>query len=126
MRPAIPPPSDPADGSVAHGDRRVISPCFGLADRPHRRRLRKGVPVPPRGGEWHAASVAELLTFRSAADRSSAAEVTRKLRDAGQPLRQIALLLVQEATSLRAVVPGTLQASARFCALCSASPTAPM
>lgn len=68
----------------------------GLSLREIGRRLRKGGLVPPRGGEWHAASVAELLTFRSEADPVSAAEVARKLRDAGHSLRQIALLLMQE------------------------------
>lgn len=68
----------------------------GLSLREIGRRLRKLGLVPPRGGEWHAATVLELLTYRSEADPVSAAEVARKLRDAGHSLRQIALLLMQE------------------------------
>ncbi len=68
----------------------------GLSLREIGRRLRKVGLVPPRGGEWHAASVAELLTFRSEADPVRAAERARQLREAGQSLRQIVGVLTQE------------------------------
>jgi DNA invertase Pin-like site-specific DNA recombinase len=68
----------------------------GLSLREIGRRLRKGGLVPPRGGHWHAASVAELLTFHSEADPVSAAARARQLREAGQSLRQIAAALTQE------------------------------
>jgi DNA invertase Pin-like site-specific DNA recombinase len=68
----------------------------GLSLREIGRRLRKAGLVPPRGGEWHAASVAELLTYRTEADPVSAAERARELHTAGHSLRQIAVLLTQE------------------------------
>jgi site-specific DNA recombinase len=68
----------------------------GLSLREIGRRLRKQGLVPPRGGEWHAASVAELLTYRREADPASAGERAGALRNAGHSLRQIAVLLTQE------------------------------
>jgi hypothetical protein len=68
----------------------------GLSLREIGRRLRMMGLVPPRGGEWHAASVAELLTFRSEADPVGAGERARQLREAGQSLRQIVVVLAQE------------------------------
>ncbi len=68
----------------------------GLSLREIGRRLSRAGLVPPRGGEWHAASVAELLTFRTEADPLGAAERARQLRDSGQSLRQIVAALTQE------------------------------
>lgn len=68
----------------------------GLSLRELGRRLRKGGIVPPCGGEWHAASVAELLTFRTEADPASTADRARALRNAGHSLRHIAVYLTQE------------------------------
>ena len=73
----------------------------GLSLREIGRRLRKEGLIPPRGGEWHAASVADLLTLRTKADPVSAAQRARELRNAGHSLRQIAAMLVQEGHSPR-------------------------
>lgn len=60
------------------------------------RALRKLGLVPPRGGEWHAATVLELLTYRSDADPVSASQRARELRSEGRTLREIARQLAQE------------------------------
>ena len=62
----------------------------GLSLRQIGRRLWKERLVPPRGGQWHAASVAELLTYRRSVDPADAAKRARQLRDDGHSLRKIA------------------------------------
>lgn len=68
----------------------------GLSLREIGRLLRKAGLVPLRGGEWHAASVAELLTHRPTADRASTAKRAQELRACGHSLRQIGAILTQE------------------------------
>jgi site-specific DNA recombinase len=68
----------------------------GLSLREIGRRLRKEGLVPPRGGAWHAASVAEVLVYRSEADPVGAAERARDLREQGCSLRAIAGQLIHE------------------------------
>lgn len=68
----------------------------GLSLREVGRRLRKAGFVPTRGGNWHASTVAEVLTYRSKADPASAAERACALRTSGHSLRQIAAMLTQE------------------------------
>lgn len=68
----------------------------GLSLREVGRQLRKAGLVPPRGGDWHAATVAELLASSGEANPVSTANRARELRQAGHSLRKIAALLMKE------------------------------
>jgi hypothetical protein len=59
-------------------------------------RLRKEGFVPLRGGQWHPASVGELLRCRDPGDRAGAAERASELRAAGMSLREIGVRLAMD------------------------------
>ena len=59
-------------------------------------RLRKEGFVPLRGGQWHPASVAELLRYRDPDDRVAAAERASELRAQGMSLREIGVRLAMD------------------------------
>ena len=59
-------------------------------------RLRKEGFVPLRGGQWHPASVGELLRFRDPGDREGAAERAGELRAQGLSLREVGVRLAME------------------------------
>jgi len=60
------------------------------------RRLRREGLVPARGGEWHAASVAELLTHHTQPDPKLSIQRASALRKDGKSLREIAVQLQRE------------------------------
>jgi hypothetical protein len=59
-------------------------------------RLRKEGLVPLRGGQWHPASVLELLRYRDPGDRAGAAERAAELRAQGMSLREVGVRLAME------------------------------
>jgi DNA invertase Pin-like site-specific DNA recombinase len=59
-------------------------------------RLRKEGFVPLRGGQWHPASVGELLRYRDPDDRAGAAERASELRAQGMSLREVGVRLAME------------------------------
>ena len=59
-------------------------------------RLRKEGFVPLRGGQWHPASVGELLRHRDPGDRVGAAERASELRAQGMSLREVGVRLAME------------------------------
>jgi DNA invertase Pin-like site-specific DNA recombinase len=59
-------------------------------------RLRKEGLVPLRGGQWHPASVAELLRYRDPGDRAGTAERALELRAQGLTLREVGVRLAME------------------------------
>ncbi len=59
-------------------------------------RLRKEGFVPLRGGQWHPASVLELLRYRDAGDRAGAAQRASELRAEGMSLREVGVRLSME------------------------------
>ena len=59
-------------------------------------RLRKEGFVPLRGGQWHPASVAELLRYRDPSDRASVAQRASELRTQGMSLRETGVRLAME------------------------------
>lgn len=81
-------------------ERAVALRAEGLSLREVGRRLRKEGLVPRRGGEWHAATVLDLLTHRRLTCRRSAAERADSLRVQGCSLREIAAALNQEGYQL--------------------------
>lgn len=81
-------------------ERAVALRAEGLSLRAIGRRLRKEGLVPRRGGEWHAATVLDLLTYRRLSCRRSAAERADSLRGQGCSLREIAAALNQEGYQL--------------------------
>lgn len=81
-------------GRAAEAARTLRADSYSL--REIGRRLRKQGFVPPRGGTWHAATVAELLTFRDKYDPASATDRALTLRAEGRSLREIAITLTAE------------------------------
>ena len=59
-------------------------------------RLRKEGLVPVRGGQWHPASVGELLRYHDPGDRAGAAERASELRAQGMSLREVGVRLAME------------------------------
>ena len=58
--------------------------------------LRKEGLVPLRGGQWHPASVADLLHHRDPGDRAGAAQRASELRAQGLSLREVGVRLAME------------------------------
>ncbi len=84
-------------------------------------RLRKEGFVPLRGGQWHPASVAELLRHREPGDRAGAAERASELRAAGLSLREVGVRLAMEG---HVPEPGGVWYPARVSALLASAPVA--
>jgi len=81
-------------GRAADSARRLRADGYSLRAIGHR--LRKEGLVPPRGGEWHAASVSELLRFRDKPDLAAVTERVLTLRGEGRSLREIAAILTAD------------------------------
>jgi len=82
-------------------------------------RLRKEGFVPLRGGQWHPASVGELLRHRDPGDRAGAAERASELRAAGLSLREVGVRLAMEG---HVPEPGGVWYPARVSALLASAP----
>ena len=68
--------------------------------------MRKQGFVPLRGGQWHPASVAELLRHRKPGDRSGAAERASELRAEGLSLREVRVRLAMDVAGSHPIPPG--------------------
>ena len=84
-------------------------------------RLRKEGFVPLRGGQWHPASIAELLRYREPGDRAGAAERASQLRAEGLSLREVGVRLAMEGYVPE---PGGVWYPARVSALLASAPVA--